>query len=48
MKPINDKDMWLRPQTSNQKSKQSTQKQNIDAMQALFVLHMTQVEALPQ
>ena len=49
MKPNNaGDDMWLRAQTANQNLKQNTQAQIADSMQALSVLYMTQLKAIPE
>ena len=49
MKPNNaGKDIWQRVQTVNQKLKQNAQTQDVDGMQAMSVLYMTQLEAVSQ
>ena len=40
--------MWLRAQTTNQKLKQNFETQDIDGIQALSVLYMTQLAAISQ
>ena len=43
-----DKDVWLRAQTANQKLKQNAQTQDADGMQALSVIYITQLDAISQ
>ena len=49
MKPNNaGNDMWPQAQTTNQKFEQNSRTQDADGMQALFVLYITQLEAIYQ
>ena len=42
------KEMWLWAQTADQKLEQNAQIHDADGMQALFVLFMTELEAVSQ
>ena len=49
MKPNNvGKGMWLRAQTAYDKQAQNEEPQDVDGMQALSVLYLTQLEAISQ
>ena len=41
-------DMWLRAETENEKLKQDVQIQDVEGMQAMSVLFMTELEAISQ
>ena len=42
------KGMWLRAPTANEMLERNIETQDVDGMQALFVLYMTQLEAISQ